>query len=98
MAIYEAESETPPDTESASNLILYLPASKTGKYISVVGETYGKITDREIGDTSFCYDCLFLSDDLKKTFGEATEEEKNLVSHRGRAVAKLIEEIKNTSL
>lgn len=36
MAIYEAESETPPDTESASNLILYLPASKTGKYISVV--------------------------------------------------------------
>ena len=27
--------------------------------------------------------------DLKKTFGEATENEKNAVSHRGRAVEKL---------
>ena len=69
-----------------------------GKYIFAVGETFGKITDREIGDTSFCYDCLFLSNDLKKTFGEATEEEKNSVSHRGRAVAKLIEEIKKQPL
>lgn len=54
-----------------------------------VGRTYGEITTGKIGDESFCYDCLFYSSDLKKTFGEATEKEKNSVSHRGRAVEKL---------
>ena len=51
-----------------------------------VGRTYGTITTEKIGDESFGYDCLFLSADLNKTFGEATEEEKSSVSHRGRAV------------
>lgn len=54
-----------------------------------VGRTYGKITKEEIGDTSFGYDCIFLSDDLHKTFGQSTEEEKDSVSHRGRAVTEL---------
>ncbi len=56
-----------------------------------VGKTYGEITTEKIGDESFCYDCIFYSADLEKTFGEATEEEKDAVSHRGRAVAKLKE-------
>lgn len=56
-----------------------------------IGKTYGEITTEKIGDESFCYDCIFYSADLQKTFGEATEEEKDAVSHRGRAVAKLKE-------
>ena len=59
------------------------------------GRTYGEITTEKIGDESFCYDCLFYSADLKKTFGEATEEEKDSVSHRGRAVVELKEFLKN---
>lgn len=54
------------------------------------GRTYGEITTEKIGDESFCYDCIFYSADLKKTFGEATETEKDAVSHRGRAVAELV--------
>lgn len=54
-----------------------------------VGRTYGEITTEKLGDESFCYDCLFYSAELKKTFGQATEAEKNSVSHRGRAVEKL---------
>ncbi len=57
---------------------------------SFVGETYGKIIDEERGNTDFGYDSIFLSDELHKTFGEATAEEKNKVSHRGRAIEKLI--------
>jgi inosine/xanthosine triphosphate pyrophosphatase family protein len=34
---------------------------------------------------------LFKSCELGKTFGQATAEEKNSVSHRGRAIKKLIE-------
>lgn len=62
-----------------------------GKVRAFVGRTYGEITTEKIGDESFGYDCLFLSHDLKKTFGEATEQEKNSVSHRGRAIQKLKE-------
>lgn len=61
-----------------------------------VGRTYGEITTEKIGDESFCYDCLFYSAELKKTFGQATEEEKNAVSHRGRAVEKLKAFLKNS--
>lgn len=61
-----------------------------------VGKTYGEITTEKIGDESFCYDCIFYSADLEKTFGEATEEEKDAVSHRGRAIAKLKEFLEST--
>ncbi len=62
-----------------------------GTYDYKVGKTYGKIIDEEIGDTSFGYDCIFLSDDLNKTFGEASSEEKNKVSHRYRALEQIKE-------
>ena len=62
-----------------------------GTYEYKEGRTYGKIIDKELGDTSFGYDCIFLSDDLGKTFGEATSEEKNSVSHRARALEQIKE-------
>ena len=62
-----------------------------GKYIVAEGKTFGRITTEEFGDTYFGYDCLFFSDELGKTFGEATADEKNKVSHRGRAIERLKE-------
>lgn len=62
-----------------------------GTYEYKEGKTFGKIINEEIGDTSFGYDCIFLSDDLGKTFGEATSEEKNKVSHRFRALKEVKE-------
>ncbi len=64
-------------------IVLYHP---DGEYDFVEGKTYGRITKQEVGNKDFGYDCLFLSDDLGKTFGEASSEEKNDVSHRGRAI------------
>ena len=64
-------------------------------YKFFIGKTYGTIIDQEKGDTSFGYDCIFLSNDLNKTFGEASDEEKNSVSHRGRAIEKLVKELTN---
>ena len=57
-----------------------------GKELSAEGRTYGLILDQECGNGGFGYDPLFFSDDLKKSFGEATAEEKNGVSHRYRAL------------
>ncbi len=58
------------------------------------GETLGRILDREIGENGFGYDSIFYSYDLNKSFGEATFEEKNLVSHRYRALQQLKEKLK----
>lgn len=57
------------------------------------GKVEGKILKQETGDTSFGYDCLFYSNELKKCFGQATETEKNSVSHRGRAIADLLKQL-----
>lgn len=53
------------------------------------GRTYGRILYAEDGDNGFGYDPLFFSDDLQKSFGSASEREKNSVSHRFRALQNL---------
>ena len=53
------------------------------------GKTFGTITKNKIGDESFGYDCIFWSSRLNKTFGQATSEEKDSVSHRGEALRKI---------
>ena len=58
-------------------------------YSAKEGRTYGEIIDEERGNKDFGYDCIFLSDDLDKTFGEATSNEKNKVSHRFRALEQI---------
>ena len=65
-----------------------------GTYEIAVGKTYGKIIEEEKGDTSFGYDSIFLSDELRITFGEASNEEKNKVSHRYKALIKIKELLK----
>lgn len=68
-------------------ICLYFPDGKT---IFGTGKTYGKILEEECGNGGFGYDPLFWSDDLQKSFGEATPQEKNGVSHRAKALKDLI--------
>lgn len=56
------------------------------------GLTHGYITKEEKGTGGFGYDPIFYSDELKKTLAEATEEEKNMISHRGKALRKMLKE------
>ncbi|HEX6107452.1 MAG TPA: non-canonical purine NTP pyrophosphatase [Gemmatimonadales bacterium] len=49
----------------------------------------GRILEAPTGTGGFGYDPLFWSDDLGRSFGEATPEEKDEVSHRGRALRAL---------
>ena len=58
------------------------------------GFANGTILDAPRGAGGFGYDPLFLSDELAKTFGEASAEEKEAVSHRGKALAGLLERLK----
>lgn len=55
------------------------------------GFVEGRIIDHESGAEGFGYDPLFVPDGFDRTFAEMTPDEKNAVSHRGRAVRKLAE-------
>ena len=59
--------------------------------LTVYGRCDGQIIGEYRGTGGFGYDPLFLSDDLGVTFAEADPEAKNGVSHRARAIQKLIE-------
>lgn len=56
----------------------------------VDGIVEGRIMETPAGGGGFGYDPVFMPDGWNKTFAEATADEKNAVSHRGRAVAKLL--------
>ena len=68
---------------------------ENGKVTKTSGTTEGHVLYEETGSNGFGYDSLFFSNDLKKSFGLATEEEKDAVSHRARALKKLSEIIES---
>ncbi|WP_308501276.1 RdgB/HAM1 family non-canonical purine NTP pyrophosphatase [uncultured Alistipes sp.] len=53
------------------------------------GVVEGRILDHESGHEGFGFDPLFVPDGSERTFAEMSAEEKNAISHRGRAVRKL---------
>lgn len=57
-----------------------------GREYTAKGRVDGVITEEARGNGGFGYDPLFFSPELGKTFAEASAEEKNSVSHRGRAL------------
>jgi XTP/dITP diphosphohydrolase len=59
------------------------------------GDCTGRILDASRGNGGFGYDPYFFSDELGKTFGEATAEEKDAVSHRGRALRALAQTLRS---
>lgn len=71
-------------------VVLY---KQNGNVIFGEGETFGEILFKEVGSNGFGYDSIFYSYDLKKSFGEATDEEKNGVSHRRRAIENLLSKL-----
>ncbi|MBM4165552.1 MAG: XTP/dITP diphosphatase [Ignavibacteria bacterium] len=61
---------------------------------TVEGICSGKILSEMRGENGFGYDSIFLSDGLTKTFAELSLEEKNSISHRGKALHKMKEVLK----
>lgn len=53
----------------------------------VQGRCFGRIQDAPTGTGGFGYDPLFVPDGFDRSFAELAPEEKNAISHRGRALA-----------
>ena len=73
-----------------TTMVLRFPSGKT---IVGIGEVKGEILLELKGQNGFGYDPLFYSYELKKTFGEASEIEKNSVSHRSRALKEILNQL-----
>jgi XTP/dITP diphosphohydrolase len=67
-------------------VLLRNPAAVPEVFEGICG---GRVLDAARGQGGFGYDPLFFSDELGRSFGEASPAEKDAVSHRGRALQKL---------
>jgi len=77
---------------------------KTVVHLNMDGTSYafdgiveGIITECEQGNNGFGYDPIFQPSGYDSTFGELQAEIKNAISHRGRAIQKLVAFLKNTA-
>lgn len=71
-------------------MVLIMP---DGRKIAATGAVMGNILHKPEGTGGFGYDSIFYCNEIGKSFGEASDEEKNQVSHRGRALEELCHEL-----
>ena len=81
------ENQTNRKAKFVSSIVL---VRQDGSIVEGLGETYGTIGYEEQGNNGFGYDCIFISDDLGVSFGLASDEDKNNVSHRYRGLVDLL--------
>jgi XTP/dITP diphosphohydrolase len=68
-------------------------AYPNGSSVSAEGYMYGSITHTRIGTGGFGYDPLFRPEGEERTVGQMTDDEKNKISHRAKALSALLEKL-----
>ena len=91
LANMEGEPDRKAHFSTAMALIL------DGKEYLFEGRVDGTIASEPGGENGFGYDPVFVADETGRRFAEMTSEEKNSISHRGRAMRKLAEFLENKS-
>jgi len=87
----EMEGKTNRDARFVCCLCLIIPESEPEFF---EGECKGKILTEAQGTSGFGYDPVFVPDGYSKSFGCMSEEEKNILSHRGRAIKNMLAKLK----
>ncbi len=83
--------DVPPGKRGARFVASLALATPSGQLETFRGECYGEILEAPRGEAGFGYDPIFYSEDLHKSFAQATPEEKQCVSHRARALESFME-------
>ena len=84
-----------PEEERTARFVCAIAAVlPDGREITVRAAIEGRIGYEEKGSNGFWYDPIFYVPEFGKTTAELTEEEKNQVSHRGKALRLMKEELK----
>ncbi len=96
--LLEKLKDVPDEKRSARfKCAIYLVMSEDKHYFSE-GSAEGFILHSKKGENGFGYDPLFFSSDLKKGFAQASDEEKNSVSHRGKALRGLKKKLEEDNI
>ena len=80
------------DNRAAAFMCVISIAVPSGVALTYEGRCEGLIAQAPAGNQGFGYDPVFYYPPLKKTFAQLTVEEKNRVSHRGKALKEMREE------
>ena len=84
-----------PDEKRTARFVCAIAAvMPEGEVITTRGVIEGRIDYEEKGDNGFGYDPIFYVPEYGCTTAQLTEAEKNKISHRGRALAAMKEELR----
>lgn len=84
-----------PEEERTARFVCAIAAVlPDGRELTTRATVEGRIGYEEKGEGGFGYDPIFFVPELGKTTAELSEEEKNLVSHRGKALRLMKEELR----
>ncbi|MCR5102351.1 MAG: RdgB/HAM1 family non-canonical purine NTP pyrophosphatase [Butyrivibrio sp.] len=92
--IIERLSGVPDEKRTARFVCAVSAALPSGEVLTVRGTMEGRIGYEIAGENGFGYDPIFVLPELGKTSAEITEEEKNALSHRGKALRMMAEKLK----
>lgn len=93
-ALIERLQGVPEEKRTARFVCAIAAVLPGGRELTTRAAIEGRIGYEERGSGGFGYDPIFYVPELKKTTAELTGEEKNLVSHRGKALQLMKEELK----
>ncbi len=96
LKLIERLKDVPYEKRTARFVSVIAMAYPDGKTVVARGECTGRIIDIPRGVNGFGYDPLFVPDGYEKTFGELSQEEKNTISHRAKALQELKRILENS--
>lgn len=84
-----------PDEKRTARFVCAIAAVfPDGEVVTATGVIEGRIDYKEKGSNGFGYDPIFFIPELLKTAAELSDSEKNKISHRGKALDKIKEELR----
>ncbi len=84
--------------ERSARFICVLALAQRGRILAIISDyAAGLLLESPRGSGGFGYDPIFLAPDTGKTFAELSREEKNRLSHRGKAFRRMLEELRSES-
>lgn len=89
-----AEMRGKTGVERSARFVCVLALAQRGRILAVISDfATGLLLESPRGAGGFGYDPIFLAPEVSKTFAELAREEKNRLSHRGKAFRRMLEEL-----
>jgi XTP/dITP diphosphohydrolase len=91
--VLEQIKGVPPERRGAKFVCAAVAVFPQGKELVAVGEMFGNLLDAPTGENGFGYDPIFVPTGFTKTTAEMSSSEKDAISHRGKALNQLANQI-----